>query len=138
MSLLASVRTADLSESDMQVIEYSIGRIVIQNGQLQLIAPDGSILMQETINNVRSIVFKKQPATPTGIPDNNTNPIRIYPNPTQDKLFITNAEEIHYTVYGCNGERLLDGTEAVVNVQALPAGTYLLQVNNQFTKFIKQ
>lgn len=54
---------------------------------------------------------------------------RIYPNPATDKVTISTSDDIQMvTVTDLNGRQLIRATSSVLNVQTLPAGIYLLQM----------
>jgi len=67
---------------------------------------------------------------------------RVFPNPTQDRLIIQNANCEKAYIFDLNGRLLqttpLDGESSFINVTSLPKGEYLLLLNNQTIKFIKQ
>lgn len=82
----------------------------------------------------------------TGIEDTkNANKITLAPNPTDNLLKLNAAEAIgNIGVYDIMGKKLLtqngnNKNEATIDVHKLPAGTYLLRVNDSYNAtFIKQ
>lgn len=64
----------------------------------------------------------------------------VYPNPATDRLFITNATDAEVYIYQLDG-RLAQHTKTIVegiDISNLPAGFYLLKVNNHLAKFLKK
>jgi len=97
-----------------------------------------------SIGNISKLSFKMPP---TGI-----NPLelaasatmKIYPNPASETIYIQNAPETDYTasVYQMNGvlmfSSIKDSGSRSVDVSFLPAGFYILKINEQAFKFIKR
>jgi hypothetical protein len=76
--------------------------------------------------------------------------LRIYPNPTDGKLTITNYElrdgEADYTIYSVVGQTVLQGKLScmdaacrvhTINVEPLAKGMYFLRVGDKTVKFVK-
>lgn len=63
--------------------------------------------------------------------------ISIYPNPTTSLLTLhcSQPQRLSYTLFGANGQLLLQGScsaqEQQINIQNLPAGSYMLQLANE-------
>ena len=70
--------------------------------------------------------------------------IRIYPNPTDDNLhvlFTSSASEQakNYTIFNMLGQVLMQGEMTnSVNTSSLPAGAYLIKIDNDVAQFLKQ
>lgn len=131
-----------LSEKDAEYALSIIGRIEIKDEVFRLISTDGDELASCDLYSVRKLTFGEAGSTAT---DNQlANQLFVYPNPTQDQLFINglNANE-SVRIYDLNGQ-LLSVTTAnadgicQLSVSSLPQGTYLLQVGIEIVKFIKQ
>lgn len=131
-----------LSEKDAEYALSIIGRIEIKDEVFRLISTDGEELASCDLYSVRKLTFGEAGSTAT---DNQlANQLFVYPNPTQDQLFINglNANE-SVRIYDLNGQ-LLSVTTAnadgicQISVSSLPQGTYLLQVGIEIVKFIKQ
>ena len=131
-----------LSEKDAEYALSIIGRIEIKDEVFRLISTDGDELASCDLYSVRKLTFGEAGSTAT---DNQlANQLFVYPNPTQDQLFINglNANE-SVRIYDLNGQ-LLSVTTAnadgicQISVSSLPQGTYLLQVGIEIVKFIKQ
>ncbi|MBA4133920.1 MAG: hypothetical protein C0525_04250 [Flavobacterium sp.] len=81
-----------------------------------------------------------------GLEDHDHSQLRIYPNPTQEMVYINLEEPFGYVVYNMLGMRVLEGQKANgdlgIDVNALGSGHYLLQItqdngNNVSLPFIK-
>lgn len=71
--------------------------------------------------------------------------IRVYPNPTKDKIFIKNAENITgIKIYNSEGKLVKESktTSDVMNVSSLPKALYIMEITTSDksykTKFIKE
>jgi len=65
--------------------------------------------------------------------------IEFYPNPTSNSLHISTAKELNYSIYSLDGRSLKTGiTLDQIDVSSLQSGLYLLFIDNQMQKFIKQ
>lgn len=112
-----------------------IGKWVFVGEDLQLLDKAGNVLATEPIANVRKIVFSD---TSTAVGNVKQDDIIVYPNPTQDILYINGINNQILRVYDLQG-RLLQTTEGTqVSVSNLPMGSYLLQIGTQVVRFIKQ
>ena len=103
------------------------------------------LLGKAAIKDIRYIRYGERSAITTGGDENNASatPIcRIYPNPTQDMLIIEHAEAGSAHIFDLSGRllqtaNLQDGT-TTIHVNDLPEGEYLLLINTQTYKFLKQ
>lgn len=58
-------------------------------------------------------------------------PVRIYPNPAKDLLFIESDSDVRIIITGMDGTKLIDRAHAtMVNTSMLAAGVYLVKVYN--------
>ncbi len=75
---------------------------------------------------------------------NNSVTMEIYPNPATNIVNVTVNENINnITLYNLTGAQVntnavINDNTAQINVEDLPAGTYIIHVNNQSTKLIKK
>jgi len=100
------------------------------------------LLSKVAIKDVRHIRYG-EPTEATSIDDvQSATMCRVYPNPTQDMLIIDNANCEKVYIFDLNGRLLqttpISGDHTSINVTSLPQGDYLLLLNNQTIKFIKQ
>lgn len=114
-----------------------IGKWVFVDTNLQLLDKEGNILATEPLDNVRKIVFSNESIT-TALENVEHGTIIVYPNPTQDVLYIQGIEAQTLRVYNMQGSMLQTTEGAQVSVSHLPTGTYLLQIGTQVVRFIKQ
>ena len=80
-----------------------------------------------------------------GIEDNSLNKIRIYPNPTTDKLYFKSsiAEDFNISVYDILGKKVLENTVNInksLDVSQLNNGIYIVRFDdyNSTYKFVKE
>ena len=70
--------------------------------------------------------------------------VKVYPNPATDVVTVETANGINnveiYNLAGAavKADATIDGTKAILNVDNLPAGAYILKVNKQAVKLIKK
>lgn len=112
-----------------------IGKWVFVDTNLQLLDKEGNVLATEPLDNVRKIVFSDEP---TAVDNVEKGSIIVYPNPTQDVLYIQGIEAQTLRVYNMQGSMLQTTEGTQVSVSHLPTGTYLLQIGTQVVRFIKQ
>ena len=131
-----------LSEKDAEYALSIIGRIEIKDEVFRLISTNGDELASCDLYSVRKLTFGEAGSTATD--DQRANQLFVYPNPTQDHLFINglNADE-SVRIYDLNGQLLSVSTANAdglcqLSVASLPQGTYLLQIGIEVVKFIKQ
>lgn len=73
------------------------------------------------------------------------NPLRIYPNPVHNKIWIERKQIIgaeEYSIINLEGKILLQGRitglRQEIDLGQLPSGCYLLKIGNESSKFFKQ
>lgn len=112
-----------------------IGKWVFVETDLQLLDKEGNVLATEPLANVRKIVFSNES---TAVDNVEVGSIVVYPNPTQDILYIKGIEAQTLRVFNLQGHVLQTTEGTQVSVVNLPTGTYLLQIGTQVVRFIKQ
>ena len=112
-----------------------IGKWVFVGTDLQLVDKQGNVLATEPIANIQKIVFSD---TITAVEDVEKGSIVVYPNPTQNILYIAGIEAQTLRVYNMQGAMLQTAEGTQIDVAHLPVGTYLLQIGTQVVRFIKQ
>ena len=131
----AEIRISKLTDSEKESYELIIGKLVLQDGMISFVAPDGTILASEKLSAIKSIVFSKSIATATIIPSE----IKIFPNPTSDYIVVEGVgNDVHFSVYDLSGKCVKSGIGTAIPVFELGNGTYILQVGMQIVKFIKE
>lgn len=112
-----------------------IGKWVFVDTNLQLLDKEGNVLATEPLDNVRKIVFSDEP---TAVDNVEKGSIIVYPNPTQDVLYIQGIDAQILRIFNMQGNMLQTTEGTQVSVSHLPTGTYLLQIGTQVVRFIKQ
>ena len=112
-----------------------IGKWVFMDTNLQLLDKEGNVLATEPLANVRKIVFSNEF---TALENVEKGSIVVYPNPTQDVLYIQGIEAQILRIFNMQGNMLQTTEGTQVSVSHLPTGTYLLQIGTQVVRFIKQ
>ena len=112
-----------------------IGKWVFMDTNLQLLDKEGNVLATESLGNVRKIVFSDEF---TALDNVEKGSIVVYPNPTQDVLYIQGIEAQILRIFNMQGNMLQTTEGTQVSVSHLPTGTYLLQIGTQVVRFIKQ
>lgn len=72
--------------------------------------------------------------------------VQIYPNPAKNSIYlnlVNNATATTaYSIYDTTGKKIKEGTienhENAINIESLPRGIYLVQVNQMSAKFVKE
>jgi hypothetical protein len=114
-----------------------IGKWVFVDTDLQLLDKQGNVLATEPLANVRKIVFSNESIN-TALEKVDQGTIVVYPNPSQDILYIQGIEEQTLRIFNMQGNMLQTTVGTQVSVSDLPVGTYLLQIGTQVIRFMKQ
>ena len=121
----------------------NIGYIKMTTDTLAVYSHTGVILSKNAIKDIQHIRYNKDLTYQSSIETSpNATLCRIYPNPTQDMLIIEHAgcEKAH--IFDLSGRLLqtitITGEQTTVDVSYLPHGEYLILLNSQMAKFIKQ
>ena len=119
-----------------------IGYVKVTPDSLFVFNHNDLLLSKIAIKDVRHIRYG-EPIDDTAIDEiQAANTCHVYPNPTQDILVVDNANCDKAYIFDLNGHLLqttpLYGEHVSINVTSLPHGEYLLLLNNQTIKFIKQ
>lgn len=83
-----------------------------------------------------SRVEKNAPLSPDNVPTV-TNPVKIYPNPSNNELIISSGNKIeNITVFNTQGvevfKRTYNSEKVSIDMEDLPAGMYLIKVNGEY------
>ena len=120
----------------------TIGYVKVTSDSLFIYSHSDMLLGKNAINDIRSIRYDETSGITTSIDNVNVSTCHIYPNPTQDLLIIDNADSDKALIFDLNGRLLqtvaISGGHATINVTALPQGDYIILINTQTFKFIKQ
>ncbi len=130
-----------LTGSEVQYALSTIGKLSFSTDSVFLISTSNEVLGREAKEKVRAILFTSETAALMSMSD--VDMVHVFPNPTADALQIMGVEtNTPLRIYSTDGH-LLYSTFAnegitVLPVSQLQGGTYLLQINVQVVKFIKQ
>ena len=120
----------------------TIGYVKVTPDSLFIYSYSDMLLGKNAINDIRSIRYGETSGITTSIDNVNVSTCRIYPNPTQDILVIDGLNADKALIFDLNGRLLqsvaISGGHATINVTALPKGEYILLLDTQTFKFIKQ
>ena len=130
-----------LSGNEQAQALSTIGYVKVTSDSLFIYSHSDMLLGKNAIKDIRHIRYG-EPNNQEGIDDVNVTTCRVYPNPTQDMLIIDGTNADKALIFDLNGRllqtTLLYGEKATINVTALPKGEYILLLNTQTFKFIKQ
>ncbi|MGZ5284286.1 MAG: M1 family aminopeptidase [Kaistella sp.] len=83
-----------------------------------------------------------QDTTILSLNDSGKNAVKIYPNPVKDQLSVSGAHTDHqFEIFSLDGKLIKTGKYSsgnTIDVSPLPKGVYLLKIQNQNLKFIKE
>lgn len=133
-----------LSNAEQVKALQEIGYLKLTQDSLFVYSHSDNLFSKSALRDIRHIRYGDTKDTPTGEIETNNLLVscRVYPNPTQDILIVENANSGMAYIFDLNGHllqttSLQEGTSSV-NVCSLPHGEYLLLLNTQTYKFIKQ
>ena len=140
-----SMRIEYLDETEKTELLSNIARWEIDgaNEQFRLVALDGTILAERNLyDDIRRIAFVDYNG-PTVSNDNANKMFSIYPNPTSSSLCIEGLNQGEtIRVFSLDGQLLVSQTAGAVytslDLTSLQTGVYLIQINTEFFKIIKQ
>lgn len=85
-----------------------------------------------------SVVYHLSELPDLGIAPLGTNPIRVYPNPTKNKIFVPSPMALNLSLYDLTGRLLLqEKGKKQMDLSTLPDGLYLLKIEDKQGRFIK-
>jgi len=132
-----------MSEAEQATALSTIGYVKLRNDSMFLYSKADFLLGSNRLSEIRKVTFEERSKLPTQLDDaQSVTSVRVYPNPTSDALVIQNANSDVARIFNLKGQIVLTATiydgSATLNVSSLPMGTYLLQLNTELVKFIKQ
>lgn len=119
-----------------------IGKMQFEGNTTCLYDKHGALLGCKPIHETRKIVFSDADVQ-TGMDNSSATAIQVYPNPTHAQLIIQGLDDKQVVrIYSMQGQMLICATAigctAIVDVNGLQAGNYILQAGAEIVKFIKQ
>lgn len=141
-----SMRIEYLNGEEYKTTISSIARWEIDgtNEKFRLVALDGTLLAERNLyDDISRIVIFDDNEGNTVNTENNLLSISVFPNPTQEMLYVDGinvGETIR--IFSLDGQMLLSSTAGngtiSLSVESLSNGVYLLQIGTEIVKFIKQ
>ena len=135
------LRVEFLSGSDYYRAISTIGRMTVSDDVLRIYAHSGQLLVERSLSDIDKITFGDNGSV-TAIPEEAEASLHVYPNPTHEMLFVDGVNAgMTVRLFSLDG-RLLetvasDGQQMQIQVGTLPHGIYLLQINTDIIRFIK-
>ena len=135
-----TLRIEYLDGAELTTALSVVGRWEFTDGKFILVSTEGEVLAEKaSVYDVRRVVFLGLNVET----DDATVQLTVYPNPTQDVLFVDGlAEGEVVRIYSLEGRLLmsevaLQGGAVQLRVASLAEGTYLLQMGTEIVKIIK-
>lgn len=129
------------SGKEMKTDLAAIGKLEFSSDSVFLISLDGTQLGAEAKGKLQHIRFARKSAS--DIDTTEETGISIYPNPATSTLTISGvAHNTTARIYTTNGQflqavALFEGSNTL-SVESLSTGTYLLQINTDVVRLLKQ
>ena len=131
-----------LAGAELRYAVQCIGKMQFEGNTTCLYDKHGALLGCKPIHETRKIVFSDAEVQ-TGMDNSSATVIQVYPNPTHAQLIIQGLDDKQVVrIYSLQGQMLICATAigctAIVDVNGLQAGNYILQAGAEIVKFIKQ
>ena len=132
--------------SPTQIVISDISKITFENDEMNVIVKNSNEPHSFELSGINKITFDLVTEAVESITHNNTS-LHLYPNPTENHLFIETEHEIEeiviYDVYGRKCQQANETTsQQVLDVTDLNTGIYFIKVvtdNNEIVKrFVKK
>ena len=132
--------------SPTQIVFSDISKITFENDEMNVIVKNSEMPHLFELSGINKITFDLVTEAVESITYNNTS-LHLYPNPTENRLFIETEHEIEeiviYDIYGRKCQQANETTsQQVLDVTDLNAGIYFVKVvtdNNEIVKrFVKK
>jgi len=135
------------------VVEFQDG--TVDNQQIALLQsikyPDNELQLNYfsglsdtyALSTIKTLHFQMYPTGANDISLGSDTKISVYPNPANDLIYIKNASETTYfvAIYRIDGVLISQkqiSSNQPINISDLTSGLYLIRIENQAFKFIKQ
>lgn len=131
-----------LSGEQLHFAVQRIGQIRFENNSICLYDKENVQLGCTPTKDIKKITFYKEEEGQTELEDYYANELQVYSNPEGTQLVIHGLDgEQVVRIYSLHGQLLIStlvsDNHAVIRVDGLQAGGYLLQAGAQIVKFIK-
>ena len=151
-----------ITKLTMQEQRYAldkIGQVTFDSKKMYLWDRSGNMLGSTKFKNISTVTFvegtagtedpedPEKPKDPDNPDDNdglqsvNSDLVRIYPNPAQEKVIITGLTGQTVRLYSLDGQVVTtvrsEGSTVSLSVGQLPSGVYVLQAGAELLKLIK-
>ncbi len=132
-----------MDNSELNFTVETSGKLWFDNNHLIINADN--VLTQESIplSNIRKITFVEPGTTDLSELALHAETILIYPNPANDNFNLLSSctDKLNVRIFNTNGEQVANGSYESgnsIDISHLNAGLYVIIVNNQSFKLIKQ
>lgn len=133
---VVSVYMKNGTKSDLQLQDN--GKMTVAGDELGIQVEPTAKITVFPMADIRKVTFS---SATTGVAQNAAEKdIVVFPNPVQDRMFLSNVEKgAQLSIYNLQGVLVAEMTysEEGVDVSSLPAGSYLLSVNGVSVKVNK-
>lgn len=136
--LLTCTQFANGVQMSQSSTDAQTSSIVLHNSWLYFKNANGEVISRERVTDIRSIVFTDNTTSEIQEIEISENNIRVYPNPVQETISIKSDESVYFKIYDLDGRLLLNGDGNTIDVSSLKTGTYLLRINDNTLKILKQ
>jgi hypothetical protein len=101
---------------------------------------DQPCVLTKSLSSIRSNIASNDPNVSVVELKIDNEKLRVYPNPVNSQLRITNYESGDYSIFSVMGQVLMQGKlqNNTINVEALSSGMYYLKVDGKTVKFVKE
>lgn len=142
---LPSLVIKPLTEKECITTLGKVGKLTYSNDSLYLYDKTNTLIFHNSRSNIQHIRFSEEQDGTTdseNIQSRDALLVKIFPNPTQNILYIENAETERLHLYSMDGSLLLSAQiqngNTQINIGHLPMGNYLLLCGKQAFQIIKQ
>lgn len=133
-SIDASTQLFDFNYNNHNYITHNITPNVINNLH--------AVTYTNLLTNLNGTLIIKAKKTNTSLHQSTIKKLTLSPNPTSNILYLDDhsLDGVEYYIYNVLGENIAKGwiKHSQINVRDLPLGIYVLMINNETIRFIKE
>ena len=134
-----TLRVEQMQASDFAVQVQKIGKLIINGTSLEFYDRQGTLLYSTDMATIGVLAFNDDDGVTAVETFFDNDKYIVYPNPTYSSLIVRGVESsIPLRLYSTDGLLIKTVVGNTMNMEDVPAGTYLLQCDNQIVKIIKQ